>query len=219
MAAKIACHGCTVQSTAGGLHVSGNLRHSDIAVGSGIRFTSQPLQQLVRKQAHAIATGRRYLLIGTTGGDVLARGGLGNALNIVKGVGAEGTGQALHRKGATDSEVLFLLALAEGLDGDPAGAMARAVARLEELSRMHGTAPYMRVSAAFSDGERLFAVRYSSDRIAPSLYYRWSESRQGWAVVSEPLEQAQDGWSELPPGQALELGAEGIKQTAFLPKI
>ena len=91
-------------------------------------------------------------------------------------------------------------------------------ARLEELARQHGTAPFMRVSAAFSDGERLFAVRYSSDHIAPSLYYRWSESRQGWAVVSEPLEQAQDGWSELPPGQALELGAEGIKQTAFLPK-
>ena len=107
MTPKITRHRGAVQSTAGGLHVSGNLRHGDIAVGSGIRFTGQPLQQLVRKQAHAIATGRRYLLIGTTGGDVLARGGLGNALNIVKGVGAEGTGQALHRKGATETGIKY----------------------------------------------------------------------------------------------------------------
>ncbi len=120
-----------------------------------------------------------------------------------------------HRKGATDSEVLFLLALGEGMEGDPVSAVARAVAQLEDLARQHGAAPFMRVSAAFSDGERLFAVRYSSDHIAPSLYYRWSESRQGWAVVSEPLEQAQDGWSELPPGQALELGPDGARQRDF----
>jgi glutamine amidotransferase len=122
-----------------------------------------------------------------------------------------------HRKGATDSEVLFLTALGEGLEVDPLGALARAVARLESLARDHGTAPYMRLSAAFSDGKHLFAARYSSDHIAPSLYYRWSESRQGWAVVSEPLEQAQDGWSELPPGKAIMLSSAGAELTDFTP--
>ena len=39
-----------------------------------------------------------------------------------------------HRKGATDSEALFLIALAEGLDREPRAALERATARLEALS-------------------------------------------------------------------------------------
>jgi len=122
-----------------------------------------------------------------------------------------------HRKGATDSEVLFLMALGEGLDRDPQGALSRAVARLEGLSRQGGSTPHMRLSAAFSDGKRLFAVRYSSDHIAPSVYYRWSETRQGWAVVSEPLEPDEDGWTALAPGTFLELGDNGVALSEFIP--
>ncbi|NRB18629.1 MAG: class II glutamine amidotransferase [Rhodobacteraceae bacterium] len=124
-----------------------------------------------------------------------------------------------HRKGATDSEVLFLMALGEGLDHDPQGALSRAVARLENLSRQRGSAPYMRLSAALSDGNRLFAVRYSSDHIAPSLYYRWSESQQGWAVVSEPLEADESGWTELEAGRFLELDGDKVTLTEFAPVI
>jgi len=122
-----------------------------------------------------------------------------------------------YRKGATDSEVLFLMALGEGLDRDPHGALTRAVARLETLSRQHGSTPHMRISAAMSDGERLFAVRYSSDHIAPSLYYRWSETRQGWAVVSEPLDPDEDGWTTLAPGMFLELSGDGVVLSEFTP--
>ncbi|MFC4215156.1 class II glutamine amidotransferase [Pseudophaeobacter arcticus] len=122
-----------------------------------------------------------------------------------------------HRKGATDSEVLFLLALKEGLDQDPLQALERAVAKLEALSRNRGTTPHMRLSVALSDGERLYAARYSSDHVAPSLYYRWSNTRQGWAVVSEPLEQKQDGWQLLPPGGFLTLSNSGSEVTDFTP--
>ena len=104
------------------------------------------------------------------------------------------------RKGATDSEVLFLLALAAGLDDDPTWAMEKAARQLFDMSVAQGVSPHMRLSAAFSDGQRLWAVRASSDHIAPSVYYRWSDSRQGWAVVSEPLEQSEEGWIELAPG-------------------
>ncbi|WIY24834.1 class II glutamine amidotransferase [Parasedimentitalea psychrophila] len=124
-----------------------------------------------------------------------------------------------HRKGATDSEVLFLMALGEGLDHDPQGALSRAVARLENLSRQRGSTPHMRLSAALSDGQRLFAVRYSSDHIAPSLYYRWSESQQGWAVVSEPLEADESGWTELEAGMFLELDGDKVTLTEFTPVI
>ena len=68
-----------------------------------------------------------------------------------------------QRKGATDSEVIFLKALGYGLDNDPVGAMTRAVFEMEQMSRRLGTTPHMRFSAAFSDGKRLFAMRYASD--------------------------------------------------------
>lgn len=105
-----------------------------------------------------------------------------------------------HRKGATDSELLFLYALESGLDADPMGAVIAAHRSLEQMSRDHGCTPHLRSSAAWSDGTRLFALRLSSDHIAPSVYYRWSQSRNGWAVVSEPLEVGQGGWTELPSG-------------------
>ena len=103
-----------------------------------------------------------------------------------------------HRKGATDSEALFLLALAEGLDQNPNRALAKASERLEQMSRQFGRGPHMRMTAAFSDGQSLYAVRYASDNKAPSLYYRKSEA--GFAVVSEPYD-AEAGWTKVPQGQ------------------
>ena len=122
-----------------------------------------------------------------------------------------------HRKGATDSEALFLVALAEGLDTDPCGAMSRAVARFEALSRERGAAPHLRMTAAFSDGRRLFAVRYASDDAAPTLYHRWSESRGGRAVVSEPLEQGECGWEPIPPGSFCVFEGGSVSVVPFRP--
>ncbi|MEX0302308.1 MAG: class II glutamine amidotransferase [Leisingera sp.] len=124
-----------------------------------------------------------------------------------------------NRRGATDSEVLFLLALSEGLEKDPKAALERAVARMEVLSRARGTTPHMRLSVAMSDGERLYAARYSSDRIAPTVYYRWSESLNGWAVVSEPLEQSGHAWSELKPGEFLSLYRGRAETHPFCPQL
>ena len=105
-----------------------------------------------------------------------------------------------HRRGATDSETLFLLAVGDGLDVEPHAALEHAVARLEALSRKAGTEPHMRLTAAFADGETLYAVRYASDTKAPSLYYRWEDAWQGWAVVSEPFDDVRNGWIPVPPG-------------------
>jgi glutamine amidotransferase len=101
------------------------------------------------------------------------------------------------RRGATDSEALFLVAIAEGLDADPKGALERAAARFITLARAKGAAPHLRLTAALSDGEKLYAARYATDAAAPSLYHRWSDTRQGRAVVSEPLEAEEGGWQEV----------------------
>ncbi|RED11221.1 class II glutamine amidotransferase [Pontivivens insulae] len=122
-----------------------------------------------------------------------------------------------HRKGATDSEALFLLALGEGLEQDPYLAMARAIGWLEEQAEATGTTPYTRCTAAFSDGETLYAVRYASDNFAPSLYHRWCDHRKGRAIVSEPVDVTQSNWKAIPPGSFATFTAETVKILPFEP--
>jgi predicted glutamine amidotransferase len=121
------------------------------------------------------------------------------------------------RKGATDSEALFLIAASEGLDHDPKGAMERAAAKLIALSRAKGAAPHLRLTGALSDGKRLYAMRYATDDLAPSLYHRWSETRQGTAVVSEPLEIGEGGWVEVPPYSFCTFDGQGVTIEEFYP--
>jgi glutamine amidotransferase len=123
-----------------------------------------------------------------------------------------------HRKGATDSEALFLVALAEGLETDPKAAMERAAARFEALSRARGTTPHLRLTAAFSDGESLYAIRYATDEFAPSLYHRWSDTRGGRAVVSEPLESDEGDWIEVPPNSFCRFFGAGVEISPFAPE-
>lgn len=122
------------------------------------------------------------------------------------------------RQGATDSEVLFLLTL-EAL-GDGASvptALARATRVLLDLSRARGTAPHLRMSVAMTNGTTLWAARCASDRFAPSVYYRWSDSRQGWAVVSEPLDREEDDWISLPPGHIAQFHGRDVTLVPFSP--
>jgi len=121
-----------------------------------------------------------------------------------------------HRKGATDSEVLFLLMLGQDMS-DPVAALAASVRQLEALSRSHGDTPHIRLSAAFSDGETLWAARYSTDEVAPTVYFRWSETRDGWAVVSEPLEADENGWCALEPGQVARFRGTKVERFDFRP--
>ena len=100
-----------------------------------------------------------------------------------------------HRRGATDSEAFFLVALGNGLETDPLDAIARTIATFEALATK---TPKFRMTAAFSDGEKLYAVRYASDDRAPTLYHRWSGSQKGRAVVSEPFDSDSGVWQEIP---------------------
>jgi len=68
-----------------------------------------------------------------------------------------------------------------------------------------------------SDGQRLYAVRYATDAAAPSLYHRWSDTRGGRAVVSEPLEAGEGGWEEVPPYSFCTFDGETAMVEDFLP--
>lgn len=120
-----------------------------------------------------------------------------------------------ERKGTTDSEAIFMRALSIGLDRDPIGAMQQSIREMQELSAQHGTLPHMRASAAYSDGRNLYALRYSSDHIAPSLYYRKCAGEAGFMVVSEPLETSDAGWIAVPAGTICRFDAESVETFSF----
>ena len=105
------------------------------------------------------------------------------------------------RLGSTDSEAIFLIALANGLAGDPVRAMATTLAQVAGLMRAAGVTEALRLTAAIADGETLTAFRWASDGQAPSLYYQ--EANGDLLVVSEPLDSDREGWTEIPQACAL----------------
>jgi glutamine amidotransferase len=120
------------------------------------------------------------------------------------------------RHGTTDSELLFLIMLDEGLETDPQGAAERAVARAIACARGAGIDPHIRLTAAFSDGEVLYAVRYATDRFAPTLYL--SEGESGRSLVSEPLDGNGPAWQPVPAGSFVTVSAGSVAVSAFAPE-
>src|SRR3954454_4037493 len=66
-------------------------------------------------------------------------------------------------EGSTDSEVLFFLALTFGLEHDAPTAVERMVGFVEATAARHGVRDPLQMTIGTSDGERLWAFRYSSE--------------------------------------------------------
>ena len=105
------------------------------------------------------------------------------------------------RRGSTDSEMIFLTLLANGLDDDPQRAFAKT---LKALGPATDAGP-IRLTCVFSNGVQLFAYRYASDGQCPTLYMSGQLDSGGIALASEPLCGTPGRWTEVPPNQLLEL--------------
>lgn len=103
----------------------------------------------------------------------------------------------LARRGATDSELLFLLMVQEGLADDPERALTRALDFVREAAAARALPLLMRMTAVFSDGGRLYAYRHASDGKAPTLYASEIFMRGGVALASEPLDGDPSHWRLL----------------------
>jgi len=106
------------------------------------------------------------------------------------------------RLGSTDSEAIFLIAMANGLAVEPIRALAKTLGQIETIMREAGVTEALRLTAAVTDGETLTAFRWASDQKAPSLYYQ--EANGDLLVVSEPLDSDREGWKEIAQGCAME---------------
>ncbi|MEJ1979401.1 MAG: class II glutamine amidotransferase [Acetobacteraceae bacterium] len=106
-----------------------------------------------------------------------------------------------ERTGTTDSEAIFLAALARGLAEDPVAAMAATLRDVRVIMDEAGVQAPLRFTAALTDGERLWAFRWACDDHPATLY--WRQDARGLVVVSEPIDDAPDGWRAVPPGCSL----------------
>ncbi|MGC3937204.1 class II glutamine amidotransferase [Roseobacter sp. EG26] len=124
------------------------------------------------------------------------------------------------RRGATDSEAIFLTACGLGLEENPRLALEKAVGMLQDLAaQSEFDGALIRCTAALSDGETLYAIRYASDHLAPSLYYQWHEARRGWAVVSEPYEEDANEWHAVPAGSFCRFTRDTVEISSFEPNV
>ena len=82
-------------------------------------------------------------------------------------------------EGSTDSEVLFYLALTFGLARRPAGG-GRAGGRVRRgtAGAAHGVEHPIQMTIATTDGETVWAFRYSSEGKSRSLFYQHATSRR-----------------------------------------
>jgi glutamine amidotransferase len=117
-------------------------------------------------------------------------------------------------RGSTDSEVFFFLARTLGLEDDPPTAVARAVGLIEEVGRRHGVEHPIQMTVATSNGEKLWAFRYSSEGQSRTLFYSTNVpelralhpeiailqtvSDESRLIVSEPLGDVSGAWNEVP---------------------
>ena len=117
-------------------------------------------------------------------------------------------------EGTTDSEVLFYLAVTLGLEDDPSGAVERAIGLVEEVGHRHDVKYPFQGTIATTNGERIWAFRYSSEGKSRTLYYsslydtlkalypddeRLDDfDEETRIVVSEPLGDLVGVWNPVP---------------------
>ena len=118
------------------------------------------------------------------------------------------------RRGATDSELLFLLIMARVQEGTGVVEAIRAMLRdtCDAMQALDIQAP-LRFSAALADGEQLWAVRWASDAHPPTLYLK--PQRGGWAIASEPLGDDAEAWTPIAGGSLVHVKDQRITQTVL----
>ncbi|CAL9385061.1 class II glutamine amidotransferase [Streptomyces sp. enrichment culture] len=140
-----------------------------------------------------------------------------------------------HIEGSTDSETMFYLALTLGLEEDPPAAVARMAGLVERTGRAHGVKHPLQMTVAVTDGESLWAFRYSSLRRSRSLFYSTRvdtlrslhpdlEFLRGVdegtrLIVSEPLGDMPGAWNAVPESTygVVRPGGQEDEMHAFVP--
>ena len=128
--------------------------------------------------------------------------------------------------GSTDTEVVFHLALTFGLEDDPVAALERTVGVIESAAEARGVEGAVQATFGVSDGESLWAVRYSTAGRARSLFAssdveavrrlhpdnpRFQRlGADDRLIVSEPFSDLPGVWREIPEATAVTVHRGGV---------
>jgi predicted glutamine amidotransferase len=136
-------------------------------------------------------------------------------------------------QGQADTEVLFFLALTFGLEEDPPGAVERAIGFVEAVAERHGVPHPFQGTVATTNGENIWAFRYSSEHKSRTLFYttdvpklrklqpdreilhRFSDNAR--LIVSEPLGDVPGVWNEVPESTWGIIGPDRAEMRPFKP--
>jgi glutamine amidotransferase len=137
-------------------------------------------------------------------------------------------------QGQTDTEILFFLALTFGLEDDPQDAIARAIGLVEDVGQRRGVPNPFQGTIATTDGEGIWAFRYSTEGKSRSLYYTTDiptlrklyperelfqeVSADTRLIVSEPLGDVEGVWNEVPEASCGVVGRGHDELRPFRPK-
>jgi glutamine amidotransferase len=137
-------------------------------------------------------------------------------------------------KGQADTEVLFYLALTFGLADDPPEAVARAIGFVEACGQARGVQYPFQGTIATTDGESLWAFRYSTEGKSRSLFFSRDiravrqlapdreilreASDDTRLVVSEPVGDLPEAWVEMPEASYGVVSRGGDQLLPFTPK-
>lgn len=134
-------------------------------------------------------------------------------------------------EGSTDSELLFYLALTFGLKDDAPAALSRMIGHVEHARQSASIKQPLFFSACVTDGQRLWAVRYSSNNESRTLFHSshlhalhdldgtyGSLPSHATIVVSEPLDDLTEHWQEVPESSLLTVEQGTASVTAFKPE-
>ena len=116
-----------------------------------------------------------------------------------------------QRRGSTDSEMMFLTLLANGLETDPALAFERL---LDAIGPATSAGP-VRLTCVLSDGASLYAYRYASDLRCPPLYASRNWAGGGLVLASEPLCGNAAEWRGIRPGSLYRFTEDNVETTAI----
>lgn len=162
--------------------------HVRAATGGGI----------ARQNCHPFRSGR-YMFIHN--GQI---GGYGQVRRAMEGLLPDALYE--QRRGATDSELLFLLIVGRIEAGlAPIDAVKSVLDDTVALMQSRGIDAPLRFAAALADGEQAWAFRWASDNAPPTLYLK--PQAGGCAVASEPLGDDSEAWLPVAPAQVIHLQA------------
>jgi predicted glutamine amidotransferase len=137
-------------------------------------------------------------------------------------------------KGQADTEVLFYLALTLGLEDDPPAAVEQAIGLIEAIADHHDVPHPFQGTIATTEGETVWAFRYSSESKSRSLFYTTDVptlrnlypdrqlfqqvSDNARLIVSEPLGDVAGVWNEVPESTYGIVGPDHAEMRPFVPQ-